>query len=77
MPPFTQDNVHVACVDVVIFVEEVVEEEDLVEVVVVVPVLNKNMLFLFTSTKIIDFILILLPQNPIFKAQKIIKKMLF
>jgi hypothetical protein len=77
VPPFTQDNVHVACVDVVIFVEEVVEEEDLVEVVVVVPVLNKNMLFLFTSTKIKDFILILLPQNPIFKAQKIIKKMLF
>jgi hypothetical protein len=77
VPPLTQDNVHVACVDVVIFVEEVVEEEDLVEVVVVVPVLNKNMFFLFTSTKIKDFILILLPQNPIFKAQKIIKKMLF
>ncbi len=62
MPPFTQVNEQTACVVVGNFVEElvdeelveveglevVVDEEDLVVevVVVVVPVLNKNILFL-------------------------------
>ena len=60
VPPFTQDNVHAACVVVGNFVEElvdeevveeedlevVVDEEDLVEVeVVVVPALNENIFF--------------------------------